>query len=254
MAAGNYNLNAIAYDKSGTASSRSSKSFAINNTAPNTLTVNGVKSSYDLNSTLSIDPSFVTDNNGWQDVGKVDFWLTDSLNKRIELADVTSFTADTAIAAKFGYTTSLAGLAAGNYSLNAVAYDKAGVASNTFAKSLNLVNSAPQTVTLNGLKSVCSKTSILELASSYVSDINGWQDVNKVDFWLTDSTNNRIELADVTSFTTDGRDLFGTSNQDGLWAAIIEKACAQWREFNEGSTFYASKPATGWDIIPLNHP
>ncbi len=204
LVAGNYNLNAIAYDKSGTASSRSAKSFAVTNTAPNTLTVNGVKSSYDLNSTLSIDPSFVTDNNGWQDVGKVDFWLTDSLNKRIELADVTSFTADTAIAAKFGYATSLAGLAAGNYSLNAVAYDKAGVASNTFTKSLSLVNSAPQTVTLNGLKSVYSKTSILELATSYVSDINGWQDVNKVDFWLTDSTNNRIELADVTSFTTDG--------------------------------------------------
>ena len=204
LAAGNYKLNAIASDKSGTLSNQVSKSFAVNNTAPKTLTVNGVKSSYDLNSTLTIDPSFVSDNNGWQDIGKVDFWLTDSLNKRIELADVTSFTADTAIAAKFGYATSLAGLAAGSYSLNAVAYDKNGTASNTFTKSLSLVNSAPQTVTLNGLKSVYSKTSILELASSYVSDINGWQDVNKVDFWLTDSTNKRIELADVTSFTADG--------------------------------------------------
>jgi Calpain family cysteine protease/Bacterial pre-peptidase C-terminal domain len=204
LAVGSYKLNAIAYDKSGAKTSTSIKSFAVTNTTPQTLTVNGVKSSYDLNSTLTIDPSFVTDNNGWQDVGKVDFWLTDSLNKRIELADVASFTSDTAIAAKFGYSTSLAGLAAGSYNLNAVAYDKAGVASNTFAKSLDLVNSAPQTVTLTGLKSIYSKTSILELASSYVSDINGWQDVNKVDFWLTDSLNQRIELADVTSFTTDG--------------------------------------------------
>jgi hypothetical protein len=204
LAAGNYKLNAIASDKSGTASNLVSKSFAVNNTAPQTLTVNGVKSSYDLNSTLTIDPSFVSDNNGWQDVGKVDFWLTDSLNKRIELGDVTSFTSDTAIAAKFGYSTSLAGLAAGSYSLNAVAYDKAGVTSSTFTKSLNLVNSAPQTVTFNGLKPIYSKTSILELTSSYVSDINGWQDVAKVDLWLTDSTNKRIELADVTSFTADG--------------------------------------------------
>jgi Calpain family cysteine protease len=204
LAAGNYNLNAIAYDKSGIVSNQVSKAFAVNNNAPTTLTVNGVKSNYDLNSTLTIDPSFVTDNNGWQDVGKVDFWLTNSSNQRIELADATSFTSDTAIAAKFGYSTSLAGLTAGNYSLNAVAYDKAGVASsNTFTKSLNLVNSAPQTVTLNGLKSVYSKTSILELAPSYVSDINGWQDVTKVDFWLTDSSNQRIELADVTNFTTD---------------------------------------------------
>jgi len=207
LATGSYSLNAIAYDKSGVVSNRVVKSFAVNNTTPKALAVNGVKSNYDLNSTLTIDPSFVTDNNGWQDVSKVDFWLTDSLNQRIELADVTSFTSDTAIAAKFGYSTSLAGLAAGNYSLNAVAYDKAGVASNTFTKSLNLVNSAPQTVNLNGLKSIYSKTSILELTSSYVSDINGWQDVNKVDFWLTDSTNNRIELADVTSFTADGTNL-----------------------------------------------
>ncbi|PSB58863.1 C2 family cysteine protease [Chamaesiphon polymorphus] len=204
LAAGNYSLNAIAYDKSGALSSRAAKSFAVSNTAPATLTVNGVKDSYALNSTLTIDPSFVTDNNGWQDVGKVDFWLTDALNRRIELADVTSFTSDTAIAAKFGYSTSLAGLAAGSYSLNAVAYDRAGLASNTFTKSLSLVNSAPQTVTLNGLKSLYSKTSILELTSSYVTDINGWQDVTKVDFWLTDSLSRRIELADVTSFTAEG--------------------------------------------------
>jgi hypothetical protein len=204
LAVGSYKLNAIAYDKLGAKTTTSTKAFAVTNATPQTLTVNGVKSNYDLNSTLTIGSSFVTDNNGWQDVGKVDFWLTDSLNQRIELADVNSFTSNTAISAKFGYSTSLAGLAAGSYNLNAVAYDKAGVASNTFAKSLDLVNSAPQTVTLTGLKSIYSKTSILELSSSYVSDINGWQDVNKVDFWLTDSLNQRIELADVASFTADG--------------------------------------------------
>jgi hypothetical protein len=44
--------------------------------------------------------------------------------------------------------------------------------------------------------------------------------------------------------TTNGKNLFGTSNKDGLWAPIIEKACAQWREFNEGSS-----TRTGWDLI-----
>jgi Calpain family cysteine protease len=38
--------------------------------------------------------------------------------------------------------------------------------------------------------------------------------------------------------------LFGAITNDGLWAPIIEKACAQWREFNEGSS-----TRTGWDII-----
>jgi hypothetical protein len=38
--------------------------------APTGLVINGVKSSYDVNSTLSIDPSFVVDGDGWKDVSK----------------------------------------------------------------------------------------------------------------------------------------------------------------------------------------
>jgi hypothetical protein len=105
------------------------------NIAPLALTINGVKSSYDVNSTLTIDPSYATDTNGWQDITKVDFWLTNVQGQRIELADVNSFAANGLNSAKFNYTTSLNGIAVGNYQLNAISYDKAGAASNFFARS-----------------------------------------------------------------------------------------------------------------------
>lgn len=105
------------------------------NTAPQSLTINGVKTSYDFNSTLTIAPSFVSDNNGWQDITKVDFWLTDAQNRRIELADVSSFTANGQNSARFDYSTSLNGIAIGSYKLNAIGYDKAGAATNIFTQA-----------------------------------------------------------------------------------------------------------------------
>jgi surface antigen len=109
--------------------------------APTGLVINGVKSSYDVGSTLSIDPSFVVDGDGWKDVSKVDFWLTDSKGKRVELADVTSFVAKDPKdnnSAKFSYSTSLKGIVASDYKLNAVAYDKFGATSNQFTQAIGI--------------------------------------------------------------------------------------------------------------------
>jgi pimeloyl-ACP methyl ester carboxylesterase len=110
----------------------------VKNAAPQALVINGVKSSYDANSTLTIDPSYATDTNGWQDLTKVDFWLTNERGQRIELADANSFKAFGLNSVKFNYTTSLDGIAVGNYKLNALAYDKAGTASNLFDRSLTI--------------------------------------------------------------------------------------------------------------------
>jgi Bacterial pre-peptidase C-terminal domain len=204
LTVGSYQLNAVAYDKSGKASnSFTSAAFNVTNSASQNLTINGIKSNYDPTSTLTIDPSFVSDSNGWQDVAKVDFWLTDSSNKRIELADATNFTGNGLTSARFGYSTNLLGLAAGDYKLNAVAIDKANAKSSTFTSNIfNIANSKPQNLQVNGIRDSYSVDDKLTLTDSYVSDNNGWQDASKVDFWLTDSSNKRIELADVTSFSS----------------------------------------------------
>jgi Matrixin len=221
IVAGNYKLNAVAFDKAGAKSNAFSQSILIKpiNLAPKSLVITGVKSRYELNSTLSIDSGLVSDTNGWQDISKVDFWLTNAQGKRVELADVNTFTTKDPTSAKFSYSNSLSGIAAGEYKLNAIAYDKANLASNLVTQSLVIEpivikpvvvapvvitpkpgNIAPQELTLQGLKSRYDPNANLTIDFGYISDRNGWQDINKVDFWLTDSQGKRIELPDVNKF------------------------------------------------------
>ncbi len=205
IAVGAYKLNAVAYDKAGSASNQFTKSFKIVNNAPQSLAISGLKSSYDTNSTLSIDSGSITDNNGWQDVSKVDFWLTNAKGQRIELDDVNSFAAKSQNSAKFSYSTSLDGIAVGNYKLNAVAYDQAGAMSKQFAQSFKVINNAPQSLVINGVQSSYDANSTLSIDSGYITDNNGWQDISKVDVWLTNAKGKRIELDDVKSFTTNSQ-------------------------------------------------
>jgi Matrixin len=231
IVAGNYKLNAVAFDKAGAGSNKFVQSIVIKpiNIAPKSLKVTGIKSSYEANSTLSIDSGLVSDSNGWKDLSKVDFWLTNTQGKRVELADVNTFTTKDPSSAKFAYSTSLSGIVAGEYKLNAIAYDKANLASNLFTQSLVIKpivinpvvvapvvvapvvvipvvvipkadNIAPQGLKIEGLKSRYDPNANLAIDFGYVSDSNGWQDISKVDFWLTNSQGQRIELPDVNKF------------------------------------------------------
>jgi uncharacterized protein with LGFP repeats/LysM repeat protein len=140
------------------------------NTAPQSLVINGVKTSYNTNSSLTIDPSFISDNNGWQDINKIDFWLINAQGKRIELADVNSFTSNGANSAKFSYSTSLNGNASGSYKLNAIGYDKAGAATSAFA----------QTFTINPLYSIGSNgTNVDSAFVNAFNSANGSQDLGQ---------------------------------------------------------------------------
>jgi hypothetical protein len=244
IAVGEYNFNAVAYDQIGSSSKQFSKVVKVVNNAPVSLTISGVKSSYDLNSILSIDSGLVTDSNGWQDVSKVDFWLTDVKGKRIELDDVNSFASNGQNSAKFKYSNSLTGIAVGEYKLNAVAYDQLGAASKQFSQGFKVINSAPQTLAVNGVKSSYDLNSILSIDSGLVTDNNGWQDVKKVDFWLTDAKGKRIELDDVNSFDTNGQNsaVFKYStNLNGivggdykLNAVAYDQAGATNKQFSQG--------------------
>ncbi len=174
------------------------------NLAPTSLLITGIKSSYEANYKLSIDSGLVSDSNGWKDLGKVDFWLTNAQGKRIELADANVFTTKDPNSAKFAYSTNLTGILVGNYKLNAVAFDKAGAKSNTFSQSITIkpVNLAPKSLVITGVKSSYEANSKLSIDSGLVSDSNGWQDLSKVDFWLTNAQGKRVELADVNTFAT----------------------------------------------------
>ena len=253
IAVGEYNFNAVAYDQAGATSKQFSRGLKVVNNAPETLTIKGVNLSYNLNSVLSIDSGSVTDNNGWQDVSNVDFWLTDAKGKRIELDDVNSFAANGQNSAKFKYSSSLNGIAVGEYKLNAVAYDKIGATSKQFSQGLKVVNNAPQTLAINGVQSSYDLNSVLSIDSGFVTDNNGWQDVSKVDFWLTDSKGKRIELDDVKSFATNSQNLaqfeYSTSlngivaGNYKLNAIAYDKAGAISNQFTQSLAIKSAPPA-----------
>jgi FG-GAP-like repeat/Matrixin len=203
--AGNYTLRAIAYDKTGLAGASFSQAMSLvaPNLAPTNLQIQGLQTSYDANSTVTISTGFVWDANGWADAAKVDFWLTNSQDQRIELADVTSFSSYDANYARFSYSTSLSGFSVGSYKLCAIAYDKAGLGSNTIAQDFKVVspNVGPTVLIINGLQSAYNADSTLQLSTSYVADTDGWNDIARVDFWLTNGQGQRVELTDATSFS-----------------------------------------------------
>jgi Tol biopolymer transport system component len=111
----------------------------LNNIAPKYLQIQGLQASYEANATLSLINGFVWDSNGWSDIASVDFWLTNEQGQRIELSDVNAFSSYDANFARFGYSTRLTSLGAGNYKFCGIAYDKAGAASNSIAQSFTIL-------------------------------------------------------------------------------------------------------------------
>jgi hypothetical protein len=174
------------------------------NFAPSGLIINGLQSSYNTHSTLQLITSYAEDRNGWNDIAKVDFWLTNAQGLRVELSDATSFTAYNSSWGSFQYGASLAGITAGAYILRAVAYDKAGLAGALFSQAMSIVspNVAPTNLQIQGLQTSYDANSTLTLAAGFVWDANGWADTAKVDFWLTNSQGQRLELTDVTNFSS----------------------------------------------------
>jgi hypothetical protein len=133
---GNYSLRAVAYDKAGLGSNVVDRGFQVTqpNIAPNLLKFNLNSTNLKTTDTISINSGSVYDANGISDISKVDFRIFKDARLVADIADVSSFTTNTTDnrLASFNYSQSLnaLNLAAGNYSLWAVAYDKAGAASN----------------------------------------------------------------------------------------------------------------------------
>lgn len=109
--------------------------------------------------TLSINNAWVSDNNGVSDLTRVDFRIQRADGTWIDVADANTFTADTnnANKASFSYSLSLnsLNLTAGTYTVQGIAYDKTGAASNTVRLGLTLENPGltltnSKTITLSG--------------------------------------------------------------------------------------------------------
>jgi hypothetical protein len=248
LTAGNYSLWAVAYDKAGAMSNVTQRSFTLTspNTAPTSLQFNLNNNNLKTTDSLSINGGWVCDINSATDISRVDFRIKTSNGTFIDVADVNSFTANTVDKrwASFNYNLSLSGLnlTAGNYSLWAVAYDKAGAMSNVTEKSFTLTspNTAPTSLQFNLNSNNLRTIDSLNINGGSVYDGNGATDISRVDFRIKTSNGTFIDVADVNSFTANTVDkrwanfnynlsLSGlnlTAGNYSLWAVAYDKAGA----------------------------
>ena len=88
----------------------------------------------------------VFDADGVDDLTRVDFWLKDAQGQKTNLleADVTEFTQDDQGRARFNFDYDLSELTPGRYELNALAYDYGDVSSNLVQESFVVISEAAQ--------------------------------------------------------------------------------------------------------------
>ncbi len=239
LVAGNYLLEAKAFDKANGVSNQITKSFSIINqppvfilnSPPEQLQLN-LLPTYNFGETVTFNNAKVYDKNGDTDLDKVtlqwfkdnQFWRNDTVG--IENGD---------IADNWGsFNISFAQLAPGNYQVKATAYDKSGTTDEDAAefKVLPPLNQAPEDLRFSILPLYTNKE-IISFSGARVFDADGTNDLEKIDFQLKRSDGMFFDIPDVTQFTTDSKgrarfdynyDLTGLApGQYQLWGIAKDK-------------------------------
>ena len=175
------------------------------NAAPTSLQFNLNKTSFSNTETLTISSGQVWDNNGTTDLTRIDFRLLRPDNTWVDVNDALNFTpsgTDTR-SAGFNYSLNLSGYGSGNYILQAIAYDKAGAASNVVSKNfiVQAPNQAPNSLQFGLNKTTFLNTETLSINNGWVFDGNGASTLSRVDFRLMQPNGTWIDISDANSFT-----------------------------------------------------
>ncbi|MBP0020463.1 MAG: S8 family serine peptidase [Cyanobacteria bacterium SBLK] len=202
LTAGNYEFVAIAYDRSGLASASFQRAFQIteSNIAPNHtpqsthFSLN--KNTYELGETIEITNGWVFDEDGILDLTNIIFTLKDSTGEAIAVSEETHLNPNpwTTQWASFSHEIDLTGVNAGEYTLSAVAYDRANAASAEFSRSLIveepiLSNNAPEFLMFSLNQNNYNSGETLTIQNAWVSDRNGATDIDRIEFslWLNNN-------------------------------------------------------------------
>lgn len=199
LTAGNYELAAIAYDHLGVASSSFQRAFQVTdpnlvpNHTPKYAYFSLNKKAYDLGETVEINNGWVFDEDGIVDLTKITFTLKDSTGEAIAISETTNLNPNTWTTqwASFSHEMSLTGLDAGQYSLNAIAYDRANTKSDEFSRSLLvedpiLSNHAPEFLSFSLNQNTYHSSETLTLKNAWTSDRDRAMDIDRIEFslWL----------------------------------------------------------------------
>lgn len=211
LAAGDYSLEAVAYDSQGAKSNIAEQEFTLvnPNSTPRNLNFQLNRTSFESTDTLTTKRGWVYDNDGANDLEKVDFRIRKRDGSFIDVADVTSFTpySRNNKYGDFEYSLSFKDLdlASGNYSLWAVAYDSQGEQSNILQKSFRFTkvqsNAAPELFQFGLNKTSFNNRETLSVTDGLFKDSDGFNDLKRIDFRIIKSNGNSIDIADATNFS-----------------------------------------------------
>jgi hypothetical protein len=173
------------------------------NSAPTDLQFNLNKSTYTVGETLTLTNTWVKDLNGSDDLANIDLWVQKPNGEWIDLTDATSFTPWTGGNewGAFNYSLNLTNYTPGTYTLWGQALDKSGAVSNPVTQSFQVQNTNPTDLQFNLNKSTYTVGETLTLTNTWVKDLNGSDDLARVDMWVQKPNGEWIDLTDATSFT-----------------------------------------------------
>ncbi|MEM7714472.1 MAG: C2 family cysteine protease [Cyanobacteria bacterium P01_A01_bin.68] len=193
---GNYELKATAYDRDGATSEALKTYFRVSNAAPTELSfeVEVIENGFRLTDTRIFDA------NGIKDLSRVDFWLKKEGGNWQNIDDAVEFRS--LEDGSMGFDYSVDSLAKGNYILWARTRDRANNYSNSWQQSFTIGNSVPSQLDFD-LQEIDGG---IELNNAKVFDLDGTDDLEKIDFQLKEEGGEWIDIDDALNFST---------NQDG---------------------------------------
>ncbi|NER38940.1 MAG: S8 family serine peptidase [Oscillatoria sp. SIO1A7] len=221
--AGDYELRAVAQDLAGGTSNEVIKTVAIAvpNTAPTDLQFAIPNNPYNPGDNIAISGGKVFDADGINDLDKVEFSFREGDGDWQAILNVTDFTAGDDGSANFDF--SWTAPEAGSYELRATAYDQAQATSNQVVQTVAIAtpNTAPTDLQFtipddSSLKA--GETVTVTVTGGKVSDADGVEDLEKVEFFLRNSNDPEEpgqKVGEVTEFTgSNGQASFADLNLD----------------------------------------
>ncbi|MEM9539113.1 MAG: Ig-like domain repeat protein [Cyanobacteria bacterium P01_E01_bin.42] len=259
-----WRLRGIAYDKAGNSSSEMFHHFDILNLAPTNLGFVLSKSEYSASETLRLDFGYVVEYDRMSDLEIIDFQLRHESGTIIDVSDTTDFFADPASPDSFSFNYNLdlglLDLVAGNYFLEATAYDKAGNQSTSYQQNFFITipqGNAPESLRFSLDKTTYIPTESLNLTNGWVEDKDGATDITRIELQLLGETGNAIaNLGNIVNLIP--------ASWDESWANFGETFALGNYSLSEGTYFIAAIAYDSnnnvsntfertFQIAPLNH-
>ncbi|TWH43358.1 clostripain-related cysteine peptidase [Dulcicalothrix desertica] len=260
--------------------SSSSTKYSLNvsaqsvNAAPSALQFGLQNSSIRTGDTLSTINGWVFDSDGANDIARIDFRVVHNNGTFIDVADITSVnpSINENHWGRFDYNLSLAGLnlTTGNYTLRAIAYDKAGATSNVVEQRFSFtqlpVNTVPTSLQFQINKTAYNNTETISISNGSVFDANGASDISTIDFQIRRSNGTFIDVANVSNFSISNSDnrlanfnynlslsnLNLATDDYSLWAVAYDKAGARSSVFERQFTVLnqpVTPPKADWTFF-----